>query len=73
MELATFGVKEMKNSVTYNGKREKFFDKINDEDLINYFFPITIKTRLNSIIRKFLSYTGLYTSIKSFLKKMLRK
>ena len=45
----------------------------NDENAIDKYFPITIKTRLNSFVRKTLSMTGLYSSIKSIAKKILRK
>ena len=63
----------MTNSVSYNIQREKFFKDINDEDLIEKYFPITLKTRLNSFVRKSLSVTGLYSSVKSLAKKVLGK
>ena len=73
INIATKKVREMTNSVSYNGKRKEFFKDINSEDLIDKYFPINLKTKLNSGIRKFLSVTGLYSSVKSFAKKILRK
>lgn len=71
--IAVKKVKEMKKSVVYNSKREKFFEDIDKEDFIDTYFPITFKTRLNSATRKFLSITGLYSVIKSTAKKILGK
>lgn len=73
VNIATKKVREMTNSVSYNIQREKFFKDINDEDLIEKYFPITLKTRLNSFVRKSLSVTGLYSSVKSLAKKVLGK
>lgn len=73
VDLAVNKVREMSNSVKYNNKHEEFFKNIEDEDFIDRYFPITIKTRLNSFVRKFLSVTGLYSTIKSIAKKILGK
>lgn len=76
INLAVKNVKEMNNSVTYNNDRTLFFESLNKEGVektINKFFPITIKTRMNSYIRKVLSITGAYTMVKSIAKKILRK
>ena len=76
IEIATNKVREMTNSVRYNNKRNDFFkdinDKKNEDELINKYFPITLKTKLNSMIRKILSITGLYVNVKTILKKLLR-
>ena len=69
-------VREMTKSVKYNSNREKFFKELNEntnEDIFEKYFPINIKTRLNSGIRKFLSTIGLYSAIKSFTKKVIRR
>lgn len=71
--IATKKVKEMTNSVSYNSKREEFFNDINNEDFIDKYFPINVKTKINSLVRKVLSVTGLYSSVKSLAKKILKK
>lgn len=73
VDLATNRVVEMTHSVKYNPKREDFFNDINDDNFIDTYFPQNMKTRLNSFVRKTLSITGLYSSIKSIAKKILRK
>ena len=72
--IATGKVHEMTHSVKPNSKRNEFFNAINtDEGAIDKFFPITIKTRLNSFVRKMLSITGLYSSVKTLAKKILKR
>ena len=71
LELAVKKVKEMTNSVSYNSKRTEFFKNINNENNIEHYFSKNLKTRLNSFIRKVLSISGLYTVVKTFLKKIL--
>ena len=73
LKRAVYKVKEMSNSVNYNSNRQKFFEKIDDDNLFDEFFPINLKTRINSLVRKLLSITGMYTAIKSIAKKVLRK
>lgn len=73
LSLATNKVKEMTNSVGYNSKRKEFFESFNKEDFINECFPINLKTKINSTIRKVLSITGTYTIVKNIAKKILRK
>ena len=64
----------MTHSVKSKKGRDEFFKAINsNENAIDKYFPINIKTRLNSFVRKALSVTGLYSSIKSIAKKLLRK
>ena len=73
VDIAVNKVKEMKNSVKINPKRDKFFSEINNNSLIENNFPKTIFTRLNGLIRRILSITGLYTSFKTLAKKILKK
>lgn len=74
VDVATKNVKEMTNSVRYNNNRDNFFNSINNSlENIDLFFPINLKTRLNSFIRKALAVTGLYSFIKTIAKKILRK
>ena len=73
VDLAVNNVKEMTNSVRYNVNREDFFAHINDENLIDEYFPINFKTKINSFIRKFLSNIGLYSKVKSFAKIILNR
>ncbi len=74
LKTAVGRVHEMTHSVKSKQGRDEFFKAINsDENAIDKYFPITIKTRLNSFVRKTLSVTGLYSSIKSIAKKILRK
>lgn len=73
MDIAIGKVKEMTKSISYNTKRKEFYEDFSKEDFIELYFPITIKTRLNSFVRKILSITGLYSSIKTITKKILKK
>lgn len=73
VDIATANVREMTKSVKYNSEREEFFNNINEEMFFEEWFPKNIKTRLNGGIRKFLCITGLYSNIKSKVKKILRK
>ena len=71
--MATSKVKEMTNSVKPNINREKFWNDINNANVIEKYFPITIKTKIDSGIRKILSKTNMYTIAKSITKKILRR
>lgn len=73
INVATKKVKEMTNSVNYNSKRKDFFGNINDENVFEKYYPISFKTKINSFVRKTLAVTGVYSSVKSFAKKILRK
>ena len=76
LKKAVNKVREMTNSVKYNSKRNDFFEdanKLSEKELFNKYFPINLKTKINSAIRKFLSITGMYSSIKSMAKKVLKK
>lgn len=66
-------VREMTKSVNYNSKREEFYNSFDKECFIDDFFPVNMKTILNSFIRKILSLTGLYSIVKSVTKKILKK
>ena len=63
----------MNNSVKYKSIRSEFFRNIEEPDVIERFFPKTIKTRMNSFVRKTLSITGIYSVVKMYAKKILRK
>lgn len=74
VEIAIKNVKEMLHSVSYNEKRDAFFQEMHKgEQAFDTFFPITYKTNVNSFVRKTLSVTGLYSGTKSLAKKVLRK
>ena len=76
VNIAVSKVREMSNSVKYNSKRNSFFYDLNNsddiEDTILKYFPITLFTKINSITRKTLSRTNLYTKIKRIAKKIMR-
>ena len=75
LEKATNTVRVMTKSVRYNSQRNKFISElnINENEAFSKCFPITLKTKINGGMRKFLANTGLYVIIKKFLKKILRK
>ena len=73
INIATKKVKEMTNSVNYNSKRKGFFENINDDNVFEKYYPTNFKTKINSFVRKTLAVTGVYSSVKSFAKKILRK
>lgn len=73
INIAIKKVKEMTNSVNYNSKRKEFFENINDDNVLEKYYPTNFKTKINSFVRKTLAVTGVYSSVKSFAKKILRK
>ena len=73
VDKAIKNVKEMNKSVLYNQKRKDFFKDINNEDVMDIYFPINLKTKINSFIRKILSMTGMYSTVKTVSKKILKK
>lgn len=73
INIATKKVKEMTNSVNYNSKRKEFFENINADNVFEKYYPTNFKTKINSFVRKTLAVTGVYSSVKSFAKKILRK
>ena len=67
------GVKEMFESVGKNEKREKFFydaQLMDGKELLKKYYPITLKVKVKTQIRKFLLVTGLYRTSKKLLNKM---
>ena len=73
INIATKKVKEMTNSVNYNSKRKEFFENINADNVFEKYYPTNFKTEVNSFVRKALAITGIYSSVKSLAKKILRK
>ena len=73
LNIAVNKVHEMTHSVKPNKRRNEFFEKINSDYSIGKYFPVTIKTRINKCVRRFLSVTGLYTPVKKVAKKVLGK
>lgn len=73
INIAIKKVKEMTNSVNYNSKRKEFFENINEDNVFEKYYPTNFKTKINSFVRKTLAVTGVYSSVKSFAKKILRK
>lgn len=67
-------VKEMSYSVNHNYKRENFFKDINniqESEFFRTYFPITMRVKCESFIRKFLAKTGMYKVVKLIAKKLL--
>lgn len=71
LDIAITKVREMTNSVRYNSRRKNFFEDITLKNKnIKKYFPINAKTKINSLARKILSKTGLYTIIKAIAKRI---
>lgn len=67
------GVREMFLSVETNEKRKQFFDDaqcMNGKSLFEKYYPVTLKVKLKTQIRKILLVTGLYRTSKMCLNKM---
>ncbi len=63
----------MFESVGTNEKRDDFFNDaqlLDGKALFEKYYPITLKVRIKTQIRKFLLITGLYRVAKKFLNKM---
>ena len=74
LKIAVGKVHEMTHSVKENKNRKLFFEEINNnEKTLDKYFPINIKTKANSFVRKTLSVTGLYSKVKTVAKKLLKK
>lgn len=72
----TAGVKEMFESVAENTNREQFFteaEKLTGVELFEKYFPETQKVRLERKIRIASYRAGIYTVMKKFYKKLLKK
>lgn len=73
---AVAGVKEMKSSVRLNERRYALFKDIEDKKdgkrVWNKYYPTTIRTKFEKIMRLFFVKTGLYTRLKKFIKKHVK-
>lgn len=72
-EKLVSGVKEMRESVKMNLKRIQFFkdaQNLTGSELFEKYYPITIKTRVKTAIRKLLLLTEAYGIMKKGLNKM---
>lgn len=71
VEKAVEGVKEMKHSVQYSPKRDHFFKDLNSmraDECFNKYFPITLRVRIERMIRLVMNRLGLYSQAKRFFK-----
>ena len=73
LNLALANVREMTNSINFNVERQKLWENIKNDNVIDETFPISIKTKVNGFTRKVLCSTGLYSIVKLIAKKILRK
>lgn len=67
------GVKEMTESVKMNPKRKQFMEdaqSLSGKELIEKYYPVTIKVRVKTAIRKALLITGVYGAIKKCLNRV---
>ena len=67
------GVKEMTESVKMNPKRKQFMEEarsLSGKELIKKYYPVTIKVRVKTAIRKALLVTGIYGAIKKCLNRV---
>lgn len=67
------GVKEMYESVRQNPLREQFMmdaRKLSGQELFTRYFPITLKVRVKTQIRKLLLITGAYGTMKKCLNRV---
>ena len=65
--------KEMYESVKENSQRKKFFldaQKLSGKDLFNKYYPITVKVKIKTLLRKLLLITGSYSTVKKILNKV---
>lgn len=73
---AVEGVKEMKSSVPINEKRYNLFkdiSEIEDETSVwRKYYPTTLRTRVEKLLRLFFIKTGLYTGLKKLIKKHVK-
>ena len=64
---------EMFKSISHNPAREEFFRDVNSmlpEQLFNKWTPITLKVRLNKLLRNILAKLGLYYIVKNLAAKL---
>ena len=67
------GVKEMYESVKENPQRKLFFadaQRLNSIELFDKYYPITLKIKTKTAVRKTLLVTGIYRIIKKYLNKV---
>lgn len=67
------GVKEMYNSVKTNPKRVNFFNdaqNMSGIDLFAKYYPVTIKVKIMTAVRKVLLVSGVYGIVKKYLNRM---
>ena len=67
------GVKEMYESVRWNPNREQFMmdaGKLSGQELFTRYFPITLKVKVKTQIRKLLLITGAYGTMKKCLNRV---
>lgn len=67
------GVKEMTESVRMNPRRAMFMaeaTRLSGKELFNIFYPITIKVKIKTGIRKILVLTGIYGTMKKCLNRL---
>lgn len=72
-ERLVAGVKEMTESVMVNPKRQEFMADakvLSGEDLFDKYYPVTIKVKAKTMIRKILLVTGIYGTMKKCLNRM---
>lgn len=70
-DKAVKGVKEMRESVTVNPKREAFFKDLNTmeaKDCFNKYFPITLRHRVEKQVRLWSNRLGIYKQMKKLFK-----
>lgn len=67
------GVKEMYESVPMNPKRRVFMEDANrlqGAELFEKYYPVTIKIKVKTVIRKILVVTGIYANMKKCLNRV---
>lgn len=67
------GVKEMTESVKINMKRQDFMEDariLSGKDLFDKYYPVTIKVKIRTMIRKIFLVTGIYGTMKKCLNRM---
>ena len=64
---------EMLKSISHNSERQKFFRDVNSmppNELFNKWTPITLKVRLNKLLRNLLAKLRLYYVVKNLATKV---
>ncbi|MFV0586044.1 Coenzyme F420 hydrogenase/dehydrogenase, beta subunit C-terminal domain [Bacteroides reticulotermitis] len=76
VEKAVEGVKELKFSVQCNPKRGSFFRDLNSmqtDECFNKYFPITMRSKIEKIIRLAMNRLGMYSFAKRAFKTLFPK